>query len=108
MQTAGNHQVEHQPQVAFHPDRDALADAPQFAHRTALRTGERRLHCAQQERARNAHLLQLLSQDARLERADISGDVRQLRHDHQLARQNRELATPLSIGRSGWLISRSR
>ena len=80
MQAAGNHQVQHQPQVALQTDRDAFADAPQLPHRTPLRTRERWLHRPQQKWARDAHLLQLLSDDARLKRTDIGGDIRQLRH----------------------------
>src|SRR5260370_109764 len=38
VQPACNHQVEHQPKIAFYSDRDALADSPQLAPDAALHT----------------------------------------------------------------------
>ena len=46
----------------------------------ALDARERRLDGAQQKRAGKAHPLQRLADDARLQRADIRGDVGQFRH----------------------------
>src|SRR5258708_36714023 len=47
VQTPRNHQVQHQPQIALHSNRDAFADAPQLAHGAALNTRQRRLYRAQ-------------------------------------------------------------
>ena len=43
VQTAGDHQVDHEPQVIVEADRNALADASQFTHDVVLDGGERRL-----------------------------------------------------------------
>ena len=51
VQSAGDHQVQHQPQVVVEPQRDAFADAPELADDLAARRIERRLERPQQERA---------------------------------------------------------
>ena len=56
---------------------------------------ERRFHGAQQKRARESHALDRLAQDARFERADVGGDVRQFWHAYQLAGWTRGFATSL-------------
>ena len=68
MQPAGNHQVQHQPEIAFHSNRDALADAPQFSHQASLYIRYGRLYGAQQKRARQPHMLDPLPDDAWFER----------------------------------------
>ena len=83
MQPAGNHQVQHQPEIAFHSNRDALADAPQFSHHPSFHIRYRGLHGAQQKRTGQPHLLDPLSDDARFERGDVSGDIGQFRHAGQ-------------------------
>ena len=85
VQAAGNHQVQHQPEVAIHADGDALADAAQFADGAAFAVRERRFDGAQQKRAREPHALERLADDARFERADVGGDIRQFWHAYQLA-----------------------
>src|ERR1035438_5335283 len=49
VQPAGDHQVQHQPDIAFHAHRDALADAAQPAHHAAFGALERRLQGSQQK-----------------------------------------------------------
>ena len=51
VQPPGNHQVKHQPEIAFDTDGDALADAPQFPHYVAFRGGNRRPCGSQQKGA---------------------------------------------------------
>jgi hypothetical protein len=60
-----------------------LALLPQFAHRPALDAPDRRVGGAQQERVADAHADKPLTDDARLKRLDIDGDVRQLRNAGQ-------------------------
>jgi hypothetical protein len=84
VQPTGNHQMQYQPEIIFQANRDPFADAPQLLHGLALGTGERWLHSSQQEWAGQAHVLQLLAGDARLESGYVSRDVRQFRHRHQL------------------------
>src|SRR5208283_1980746 len=43
MQTAGNHQVKREPEVAIDSDNDAFPNSPQFPDGTALHTCDRRL-----------------------------------------------------------------
>jgi hypothetical protein len=62
-------------------DGDALADPAQFSHRAALEILNRGLHSAKQKRARNSYPLERLTDDARLECADVSGDIREFRHE---------------------------
>jgi len=64
MQTACNHQVQHQPEIVFHSNRDALTDPPKFAHDAALDTFDWRLCGSQQERARQPHAIEGLRNDA--------------------------------------------
>ena len=49
MQSAGNHQVEHQPEVTLEADGDALANAAQFAGDAAFGADQRRVDGSQQE-----------------------------------------------------------
>ena len=66
MQTARNHQVQHQPEIAFQANRDSLADPPQFAHAAALHTRKWRLYGPKQKRARQPHPLDRLPNDPKL------------------------------------------
>jgi len=63
MQSSGDHQMEHEPQVVVEADRDALADAPQLAHGASLHARERRVGGAQQEDARDAYPFERLTDD---------------------------------------------
>jgi hypothetical protein len=94
VQPAGNHQVQHQPQIAFYSNRDTLADSPQFAHDAALHIRNGRLCGSKQKRARQAHSLDGLRDDAFLECTDIGGDIRQFRHAYQHAGRTRVFARP--------------
>ena len=69
MQPAGDHQVQHEPKIAVEADGDALADAPQFTHGAALDARQRRIGRAQEKHACDPHVLEDLTDDARLERA---------------------------------------
>jgi hypothetical protein len=77
--------VQHQPKIAFHSDRDSLADSPQFAHDAALHTCNRWLCGSKQKRARKPHSIDRLRDDAWFERGDVRGDIRHFRHAYQLA-----------------------
>lgn len=78
MQPAGDHQMEHEPEISFYSDGDALADAPQFTHDAALCVRGGRLRGSKKKRACQPDALDGLADDARLERVDVGGDVRQL------------------------------
>jgi hypothetical protein len=85
VQAAVDHEVQDQPQIVLEADRDPLAEAAQPADLLALRRGDRRLHGAQQERARQTHTLKRLILDALLQRLDVEGDVGQLGHDREMS-----------------------
>ena len=84
MQSASNHQVQHQPEIAFYTDGDSLADPPQFAHGAALYIRKWRVYGSKQKRTRESNALDRLGHDAWLERTDVGGDIRQLGHAYQL------------------------
>jgi hypothetical protein len=100
VQPAGNHQVQHQPEIAFHSNRDSLPDSPQFAHNAALHIRNWRLRGSKQKRARQSHALDRLPDDAWFERTDVCGDIRQFWHAYQLAGRPCAFATSLFAGRS--------
>src|SRR5215469_1147480 len=85
VQSSGNHQVQHEPEIAFQSNRDSFSNAPQSLDLASFHIRERRLHASQQKRTAETHSLQTLSDDAGLERGDVSRDIGQLRHIHQLA-----------------------
>lgn len=72
--------MQHQSKIVLQPDGDALTDPAQFLHATALEILNRGLNGAKQKRARNSYPMERLTDDARLECADVSGDIRELRH----------------------------
>jgi hypothetical protein len=76
VQAACNHQVQHQPKIAFYLNSDALADSPQFADGPALDTCNWRLRGSKQKRARQPHSIERLRDDAWFERCDVGGDIR--------------------------------
>ena len=60
VQASGNHQMKHQPEIALHPDSDALADAAQFPHHVTFHRGNRRPCRSQQKCASHTNLLERL------------------------------------------------
>ena len=80
MQAPGNHQVKHQPEIAFHANGDALANSSQFLNRATFHIGKRWSNGAENKRARDPYALQHLINDPRFKRIDVSKDVRQLWH----------------------------
>ncbi len=79
-QPAGDHQVDHEEQLALEANDDALADPLDRAHAASLGACDRRHRGAQHERADDAHADERLSDDARSERFLVDGDVGQLGH----------------------------
>ena len=118
VQPAGDHEMQHQPQIAIEADGDALADSAQFAHDATFDRGERRIGGAQQEDVRYANALERLADDARFERAEVSGNVGKLRHGaraiRQIARRHRQAqlrvraGTQRELNRSGRAREASR
>ena len=80
MEAAGDHQVQHQPEIAFDADGDALADAAHGNDLLALDRAQRRIDGAQQEDRAEPHPLERLAENASLDGGDVGGDVGQFRH----------------------------
>src|SRR5438552_19202570 len=68
VQPACNHQVQHQPKIAFYSNRDALADSPQFADDATLDTSNWWLCGSKQKRTRKLHSNERLRDDTRPKR----------------------------------------
>jgi hypothetical protein len=76
MQSAGNHQVKHQPEVTFYSNRDSLSDSPQFSREASFHIRYWRLHGAKQKRAGQSNVLDPLPDDASFKGANVSGKIR--------------------------------
>jgi hypothetical protein len=64
---AGNHQVNHEPQVAVQSDGNPLAEPPQLGHATTVAVLDRRIDGSQHERARHPHPFERLAKNSPLE-----------------------------------------
>jgi hypothetical protein len=80
VQPPRDHQVKHQPDIAFHSDRDPFTDAPDLANGATLRIGDRWLRRAQQEGVGYPNPFQCLPGNSWLKRPGVSEDIRQFRH----------------------------
>jgi hypothetical protein len=77
MQTARDHEMDDEPEVAVETERNTFADAANLAHDATLDARKRRIRGAQHERAAfEANALERLADDARHERGDVGGYVR--------------------------------
>jgi len=68
--------VKNQPEVTLYSNGDSLADSPQFAHYAALDIANGRLCGSKQKKTGQPNTLDWLRDDARLECADVGGDIR--------------------------------
>jgi hypothetical protein len=80
VQTAGDHEVKHEPQIAIDADGDALADSADCLHGSTLDGGKRRVGGAEEKNAGQADALEGLGEDAGFQRGDVSGYVGEFRH----------------------------
>jgi len=80
METAGNHEMEDEPEVVFKANADAFAKAAEAQDFLAEGRGERRSGGTEQKRAGNAHGFEGLLEDAHLEGFEIDGDVGEFGH----------------------------
>ena len=103
MKTAGDHQMQHHPEIACKANGDAFPDPAEFAYGLPLEGLDRGLHGTQQKGAGHACMLEPLAQNAGLERAEIGGNVGQLRHSYQLSapvpREGRRKRSPVFSAR---------
>ncbi len=103
MQTAGDHQVNREPEIAVETERDAFADATHLAHDATFDARERRVRRSQEKRAAlETHAFERLTDDTGLERGDVRGNVRQLGHSTHLRQPFDMLrVTERDLGRLG-------
>ena len=80
MQSSGNHEMNHQPQVIVQTDGHAFANPPQFANLAALDIAERRYRGTKHEGASHPDSLQSSAHDSRSERRQVGTDVGEFGH----------------------------
>ena len=78
MESARNHEVQHQPQVPFESNRNPLSDPFERNHTPALQRAQRRLEGSQQKWMRDPRGGEPGPGQTLLQRLDIDRDVRQL------------------------------
>src|SRR5438105_87582 len=97
VETAGDHQMEHQPVAALEAYGDALANAANVADRLAVNGFDRRGGGAQQKRAADRDSIERMAEESLAQRFDIDRNVREFRHTDLLWRS-----------RGKYLLSRAR
>ena len=107
VQPSGDHQMEHQPDIALDSDRDSFADTADFANCAAFRVGDGWLRGAEQKGVGDADAFERLPEDARLERVRVGENVRQFRHARIIFTLER-WGTVLRAERGGGRSRRSR
>lgn len=80
MQSTGDHQMQHEPQIVVNTDGNAFANAAQFADEAALHARKRWLHGAEQKRAGQAHSQNGLPDYAWFQGSEIGHNIGQLGH----------------------------
>ena len=95
MQAAGDHQVQHQPEVAIQADGDALSHSPQFANGSSRGFRERRRRGSKKKRAGQPDAFKRQPHHARFERCNVSRDVRQFGHTSPACMTPANLARPV-------------
>ena len=95
VQSAGDHQVEHDPEIAFEADGDALAHAAEFTDHAAVGVCERRLGGAKKKRCGDSNPIERLREDAGFECGKVGGYVGEFGHAYKIAGGTRGFATTL-------------
>ena len=96
MEAAGDHEVEDQPEVTFNTNGDAFADAAEGGYRAAFCGGQGWVDGAEEEDGGDADAVEGLAEDARLEGADVGGDVGKFRHLFKIAARRADFAMVLA------------
>jgi hypothetical protein len=100
--------VKGQPEIVLYADYNALSESPQFADYATLHTRRGRLCSSQEKSTRQPNPLQWLTNDARIERAGVGGNIGQFWHGYQLARDAHIFAMPpLTVGMANCELSSS-
>jgi hypothetical protein len=80
MKAARNHQMQHQPKIAFQTNADPLSHPAKLHDNSAFHAGDGRFGSPKQKRAGNTDVFESLPEYALLESFDIYDDVGQFRH----------------------------
>src|SRR5581483_2994694 len=75
VQPPGDHQVQHQPEIAFHSNGNSFTDVPQLADGSTHRLFDGWFRGAEQEGARQPYFVDQLAYDPRVQRADVGSNV---------------------------------
>src|ERR1700730_13266801 len=94
VETPGNHQVQYQPKIALYSNANSFSDSPQFADGASFYVCDWWLRGAQQKRTGQTYLLDRLTDDPCLERAEVRGNVGKFRH---VLKKLTGTKTPLSL-----------
>jgi hypothetical protein len=76
MKPAGDHQMEHQPEIVFHPNRDPFSDSFQITDDATFHFANRWFSSAKQKRAGDSNSTQWLTQYSGLQCFEISDNIR--------------------------------
>src|SRR4029453_18513364 len=97
VQPSGDHQVQHQEELALELEDDPLSHTAQTGHAAAFGLGDRRRDRPQQEGTPQPDLEHPTTFDSGRERRQVSEDVRKLGHGRRsLARYNATSMNPVS------------
>ena len=77
---AGNHQMEHEEDIALQLEDDSLTKASQHDDRPPANRIERRVDGSQEKGRRQAHVLNRVTDDARAKCVEIELDIREFGH----------------------------
>jgi hypothetical protein len=83
MQSAGNHQMQDQPEILFEADTNPFPEPPQVQNALANRTADWWHRGALQEWADDAHRFEPLPKNALFESFNVDDDIWQFRHAYR-------------------------
>lgn len=86
MQSARNHEVDDEPEIAVEAEGDAFAHIAQLAHGVAVDGGKWRVDGSEEKRRGDADLFERLAKHARLKRFKVGQDVGELGHSAEFRR----------------------
>src|SRR5262249_26802412 len=80
MQTSGDHQVQHEPQLLLQPNGYPFSYSLYFTNGSSFDLRQGRAGCAHEKGTRQSNALELLPEDTLLQRFDVHDHVRQFWH----------------------------
>jgi hypothetical protein len=80
VEPAGDHQVQHEKEIAFEREDDALSDAPKIRDTPPVRLRQRRIDGTQEKRRADADGDEAMPDHSGFQSVEIRDDVRELGH----------------------------